>query len=410
MKPTSVKRSDSAPSLGQPAAESAIVLPPRAPLGKIHPPKAGSKPSLPPYTQQLLRRLRLSLATAQSAGETLDFSIVICTYNGEHRLPDVLNCLMAQSGVKRLAWEVIVVDNNSTDGTAQVVETFRQQWPRDVPLRYAVESRQGAGYARQHGIQIARSPLVGFLDDDNHPSLGWVTAAYQFGQAHPQAGAYGSRIQGDFEVAPPPNFDRIGAMLALTERGSEPLLYTPRNKILPPSAGLVVRRQAWLTSVPESLSLADAIGFRAAGEDLEVVLYIQRHGWEIWYNPAMRMHHKIPGSRLQRDYLLLLFRGIGLSRHRTRMLSLTPWQRPLMMPLYLANDLRKILRHLLTYRTAVITDTVTACEMTLYLYSLVSPVYIWWRLWRQHCARQGQAPTAEEKIEVGSDPKTRSIA
>lgn len=375
-----------------PAAEAKTALPSAVTVAQ--------RPSeLPSNTWQLLRRLRLRLAKAFPARETLNFSVVICTYNGETRLPDVLKCLMAQLGADGLAWEVIVVDNNSTDGTAQVVETFRQRWPQTVPLRYAFEPRQGAGYARQHAIHIARSPLVGFLDDDNNPSLVWVAAAHRFGQAHPQAGAYGSRIRGDFEINPPPNFERIGAMLALTERGDKSRIYDPKHKILPPSAGLVVRRQAWLTSVPEHLSLADKIGDRAAGEDLEVVLHMQRHGWEIWYNPAMRMCHRIPGSRFKRDYLLRLFRGIGLSRHRTRMLSVAPWQRPLLTPVYLANDLRKIVRHLVMYRTAVVTDTVTACEMTLYLYSLVSPLYIMQRLWRQQWRRWTQ-PKAMSNISV----------
>lgn len=337
----------------------------------------------PGHTQALLRRIRLKLATGLLQAETLDLSVVICTYNGEHRLPNVLRCLLAQIGVGQLAWEVIVVDNNSSDGTATVVADFRRQWPRSIPLRYAFEPQQGAAYARQHAIHIARSPLVGFLDDDNHPSLVWVAAAYRFGQSHPQAGVYGSRIRGDFEIDPPPNFERIGAMLALTERGDQPLIYDPKRKVLPPAAGLVVRRQAWLTSVPTVLTLADAIGFRAAGEDLEVVLHMQRQGWEVWYNPAMRMQHQILARRFERDYLLRLFRGIGLSRYHTRMLSVAGWLWPLMTLLYMANDLRKIVRHLVRYRGEAIADTVAACELTLYVYSLVSPVYMAQRRWRQ---------------------------
>lgn len=353
--------------------------------GNQQQPKVGL--SLPSYTQRLLRRLRLKLAKASPYKETLDLSVVICTYNGEHRLPKVLDCLLAQIGTDYLAWEVIVVDNNSTDGTAQVVEAYRQQWPQDIPLRYAFEQRQGAGYARQYAVTLARSPLIGFLDDDNHPALIWVVAAHRFGRAHPQAGAFGSRIRGNFETTPPPNFERIGSLLALTERGADPLVYVPHQKVLPPAAGLVVRRQAWRESVPEQLTLADAIGSRAAGEDLEVVLHMQRHGWEIWYNPAMRMQHEIPASRFERDYLLKLFQGIGLSRHRTRMLSFTAWLRPLITPVYMANDLRKILRHLIKYRGQVVSDTVTACEMTMYLYSLVSPFYMTQRLWRQRWRR-----------------------
>ncbi len=337
---------------------------------------------LPRYTQDLIRRLRLKVAEALPEKLPLDFSVAICTYNGEHRLADVLKGLLWQLQGQPLAWEVIVVDNNSTDGTAAVVESMRAQWPRDIPLRYAFEPQQGASFARQQAIQIARSPLVGFLDDDNIPSLLWVINAYKFGHTHPEAAAYGSRIQGNFEASPPPHFDRIAALLALTERGSQPLIYRPERKVLPPGAGLVVKRQAWLDTVPPVLSLGTAIGDRAAGEDLEVVLYMQRQGWEIWYNPAMRVSHNIPAHRLQRDYLIRLCRGIGLSRHRTRMLSVPPWQRPLMTPLYMANDGRKILRHLLHHRQQVMTDTVTACEMTLYLYSLVSPFYMAWRWWR----------------------------
>lgn len=359
--------------------------PPIAPESQQRPALVGR--SLPSYTQRLLRRLRLKLANASPGKETLDLSVVICTYNGEHRLPKVLDCLLAQLGTEHLAWEVIVVDNNSTDGTAQVVKAYQQQWPQDIPLRYAFEPRQGAGYARQSAISLARSPLIGFLDDDNHPALGWVAAAHRFGQAHPQAGAFGSRIRGDFETVPPPNFERIGALFALTERGPNPLLYEPHKKVLPPTAGLVVRRQAWLSSVPEQLTLADAIGDRAAGEDLEVVLHMQRRGWEIWYNPAMRMQHEIPARRFERDYLLRMFRSIGLSRHRTRMLSLPLWQRPLMAPAYLANDMRKIVRHWVKYQSEVVSDPVTACEMTLYLYSLASPFYMTQRLWRQRWGR-----------------------
>lgn len=357
---------------------------------------------LPPATQRLLRRIRHKLADAMADLTPLDFSVAICTYNGEHRLPAVLDCLLWQLNTDVLAWEVIVVDNNSSDNTAQVVQEYQQKWPSHIPLRYAFEPQQGASYARQQAVEIARSPLIGFLDDDNNPSLTWVSAAYKFGHHHPQAGAYGSRIRGDFEINPPPHFERIAALLALTERGSEPLLYAPAKKVLPPGAGLVVRRQAWLETVPSVLSLAGRIGDREAGEDLEVVLHIQNHGWEVWYNPAMRLYHRIPGSRLQRDYLLKLCRGIGLSRYRTRMLSVPPWKRPAMIPLYALNDGRKILRHLLVYRQAVLEDIVPACEFTMYVYSLVSPLYFWRKQWRRQWQRLGQAATSTSL--VGQEP------
>lgn len=362
---------------------------------------------LPAHTQRLVQRIRLKVAEALPDRTPLDLSVVICTYNGEQRLPEVLKGLLWQMATQHLAWEVIVVDNNSTDGTAALVASFQQQWPRHIPLRYTFEPQQGVSFARQQAIQIARSPLVGFLDDDNVPGPLWVAMAHRFGQNHPQAGAYGSRIRGDFETSPPPHFERIAALLALTERGSKPLIYHPNQKVLPPGAGLVVRRQAWLDAVPPVLSLAGKIGSREAGEDLEVVLYIQRQGWELWYNPAMRVSHQIPAQRLERSYLLRLCRGIGLSRHRTRMLSFPRWQRPLVTPLYILNDGRKIVRHLITHGTEALTDTVAACELTLYGYSLLSPSYITLRSLRQswHTLRQRWV---RDRSALGTTPLTPS--
>lgn len=328
----------------------------------------------------VLGGLRRTLSQVFPDQVSLDFTVAIATYNGEDRLPEVLEHLRWQINLNKIAWEVIVVDNNSTDGTAQVVRDFQKKWPRRGGLRYASEKRQGAGYARHHAVRIARSPLIGFLDDDNLPSMTWVYAAYKFALAYPKAGVYGSRIRGDFEINPPQNFDRISSFLALTERGNEARIYDPAQKVLPPSAGLVVRRQAWLENVPEDQVLIGRAGkSMLGGEDLEAVLHIQSAGWEVWYNAAMRLYHKIPARRLKRDYLISLFRGAGLSRHRTRMLSVPTWQRPVMMVAYMANDIRKMVRHLVRYRRDVFTDVVAACEMTLYFYSLVSPLFLWQR-------------------------------
>ena len=310
----------------------------------------------------------------------LDMSVAIPTYNGGDRLAVVLECLRWQLNIHNLSWEIIVVDNNSSDHTAEVVRYYQREWhSHTVPLRYVFEPKQGAAYARQKAIQIAASSLVGFLDDDTLPSMTWLISAYRFAQRYPNVGVFGSRIRCKIATAPPELFERIAAFLALTDRGPKPIPYRPEAKILPPGAGLVVRRQAWLDNVPEERTLAEKFGDREAGEDLEVVLRIQKAGWAVWYNAEMWMYHDIPTHRLTRDYLLTLFRGIGLSRYHTRMLSLSPWQRPVMLLPYALNDVRKIVRHIFRYRQQVMTDTVAASEMMLYVASLLSPLHSWYR-------------------------------
>lgn len=327
----------------------------------------------------------------------LDFTVVIPTYNGASRLPALLECLKWQINVSDLDWEILVIDNNSTDDTAQLVEQYQAKWPQHIPLRYILETCQGAGHARNRGMREARSPVVGFLDDDNLPGMTWVTAAHRFGQEHPKAGVYGSRIQGEFETDPPANFERIAAFLAITERGAQPLLYDPEKKVLPPGAGMVARRKPWIESVPDDLVLAQKIGDREAGEDLEVVLHIQNAGWEVWYNPHMRVSHRIPSQRLKRDYLITLCRGIGLSRFYTRMLSFKPWQRPLALPVYILNDGRKLLTHILHHRMTPMQDTVAACELTLYWFSLLSPFFMAYRTIKQNFIPLVQLKTGQLK-------------
>ncbi|MDX2098814.1 MAG: hormogonium polysaccharide biosynthesis glycosyltransferase HpsE [Leptolyngbyaceae cyanobacterium bins.59] len=306
-----------------------------------------------------------------------DFTIAICTYNGAKRFPEVLDRLKSQVGIETVSWEVLLVDNNSTDNTAEAFQTYQATWSRAIPLKYCFEPQQGAGYARKLAIRKAQSDLVGFLDDDNLPESGWVAAALAFAEQYPKAGAFGSQIHGLYETPPPPELQGLLPFLAIVERGSRPLRYEPAQKLLPPSAGLVVRKQAWLATVPERCILNGRTqDSMLTGEDLEVISYIQQGGWEIWYNPAMEMYHKIPTSRLQREYLIPFFQGIGLSRHVTRMLSVQPAYRPLATIAYAANDLRKIAKHLLKYGPSVRTDLKAACEMELFRSSLLSPLYI----------------------------------
>lgn len=307
----------------------------------------------------------------------IDLTVVICTYNGGNRFPEVLDALLSQVNTAEFSWEILVVDNNSTDNTAQIVREYQKKFQKIAPLDYCLEPTQGAAHARNRAVKEVKSPLIGFLDDDNIPAKDWVSAAYKFAQEHPKAGAYGSFISPEFEIEPPPNFKRLMPFLAITQRGSKPLLYPSAQNLLPPSAGLVVRTQVWRESVPEHCILSGRTpGSMLTGEDIEALSYIQRQDWEIWYNPAMQVMHKIPRSRLELEYLIPFFRGIGLSRYATRMVRVNPLFRPVFTCAYFANDLRKLIGHILKYGIET-TDAIAACERELLVSSLNSFFYLW---------------------------------
>ncbi|MBD2666072.1 glycosyl transferase, family 2 [Richelia sinica FACHB-800] len=309
----------------------------------------------------------------------LDLTIAIPTYNGANRLPELLNKLKNQVNTEHIEWEIIVIDNNSSDLTAKVVEKYQLNWSCPYKLKYIFEPQQGAAYARKRAIREAKGKFVGFLDDDNYPTANWVEAAYNFAQKYPLVGAFGSQIHPDWEVEPPENFHRIAPFLAITERGNQPLVYEAKKRILPPSAGLVVRRQAWLESVPQATILSGRVnGNMVTSEDLEVLAYIQKSGWEIWYNPEMEITHKIPRLRLQKEYLIPFFWGIGLSRYVTRMVQVKKEYKWLTIVAYMLNDLRKLFKHIVKYGIQAKTDLVADCERQLIISTLVSPFY-WWK-------------------------------
>jgi glycosyltransferase involved in cell wall biosynthesis len=320
-----------------------------------------------------------SQADSQADSQTnppIDLTIAICTYNGAARLPKVLECLARQTNTSDINWEIIVVDNNSTDNTRAVVEAYQAQWAEGV-LKYLQEPQQGAAFARNRAIQAAQGALVGLLDDDNLPTETWVEAAYSFAQAHPQAGAYGGQIHPQFEVEPSPEFKPLAIYLAIVERGKIPYLYTVKKRVLPPGAGLVVRRQAWLDHVSGSIRLAGRIGdSMLASEDIESIAHIQNAGWDIWYNPDMHLYHQIPAWRLERSYLLKLIDGVGLAKHHIRMIRIQPWQRPFAFLAYFSNDLYKWVRYWLKHRQVIASNVANACELQLLTSTIISPFYL----------------------------------
>lgn len=309
----------------------------------------------------------------------VNLTVAIPTYNGEIRLPKVLDKLKEQVNTEHINWEVIIVDNNSTDGTAKLVKEYQENWLQDVPLKYCFEEEQGISFARQRAMNEAKGELVGFIDDDNLPFANWVSSACKFAQEHPKAGAFSSKIHGIFETNPPEELKDITFYLALVDRGSEPLMYEPRKKGLPPGAGMVVRRNVWQKYVPAKLLLIGKTekSQMPIGEDAEALLYIYRAGWEIWYNAEMEIEHIISSSRVEEKYLRNLMRIVGLGRFHLRMLMLDWWQRPFAFFAYLVNDLRKTLLHFIRYRKVLNKDIAAACEMQRLLATLISPFYLW---------------------------------
>ena len=121
-----------------------------------------------------------------------DVSVIIGTYNRCEVLRGALESLMNQDAAGT-EYEVIVVDNNSTDDTRSMVENLREKLGRNN-LVYCFERRQGVSHARNRGITAARGCLIAFTDDDIRPARNWIASVHESFNKFPNADCIGGKV------------------------------------------------------------------------------------------------------------------------------------------------------------------------------------------------------------------------
>lgn len=257
---------------------------------------------------------------------SLGVTIVIPTYNGARRIGDPLQALLEQQ-VAPERFEVVVVDNNSKDGTAQAVEqspAVAGLRARGVEVRVVHEPRQGLLFARLGGIQAARREVVCFLDDDNAPEPNFIADGLALFEEDPAVGLVISRLYPRYEVPPPRSIERREHLLAINHRmGDEPVDFGAEATIAPTiGAGLWLRRAAFLEAVPwrtpERL-MPDRLGTQLlSGGDIEFGFLMGKAGYRRVYSPKLKMWHIIPRSRFDTRYFLRLIVGVVRSEETIR--------------------------------------------------------------------------------------------
>jgi glycosyltransferase involved in cell wall biosynthesis len=244
-------------------------------------------------------------------------SVVIPTRNGAERVPQVLQALLADAGA--VPFEVVVVDNASTDGTAAAVDAH----PAAAALRAAGmgvrvvrEARPGLTFARARGVGAARAEAVCFLDDDNLPEPGYL-ACGAAAMADPSVGVLTSRVYPEYLAPPPAAVARREHLLAINHRmGDEAVDWGPGAEPVPTlGAGMWVRRSAFVAAAAGGQVLSDRVaGTLASGGDIEIGVALGRAGYRRLYLPCLRLRHRIPAGRLRTGYFCRLIYGIVRSR------------------------------------------------------------------------------------------------
>jgi glycosyltransferase involved in cell wall biosynthesis len=248
----------------------------------------------------------------------IKLSLIIATYNRAERLERALGSLSAQTLPAEL-WEVVVVNNNSSDDTLVRFARFVAAHP-ELNAHIFTETRQGVSHARNRAIIESRGEYIAVIDDDETVNAGFLKEYYDFFEAYPHAAAAGGRIRPQYEVAPPK---------WLSPRTIRPIVGTIDlgDKIIPFSHGrffgggnMGLRR----TAIDKYGVFDPALGRTGtslmAGEEKELFYRLKDAGEQIYYLPNAIINHIIPPERLTREYFTRLCSLIGRSE-RVRTLN-----------------------------------------------------------------------------------------
>ena len=151
-------------------------------------------------------------------GQLPSICVVICCHNSETRIATTLRHLAEQQVPSELIWEILIIDNASTDGTVQAVERFSAQH-RELSVRVVSEPQLGNGYARQRGIREAGLDCMLFVDDDNWLAPNYLKLLAETLGEHPEVEALGGMSIAECEGPAPSWLARYQGWYAVTGPG-----------------------------------------------------------------------------------------------------------------------------------------------------------------------------------------------
>ncbi|HEY0653546.1 MAG TPA: glycosyltransferase [Chryseosolibacter sp.] len=241
-------------------------------------------------------------------------SVIICCFNSARRLPRTLASLARQQVKSNLAWEVIVVDNNSNDGTAKVAQALWSN-ANNPPLHIYTEPTAGLIHARMCGLKSALYDVIIFCDDDNWLDETYIEKALSLMAANPKIGAIGGCGIPHFDGREPSWFNRFKSFYAVGAQQSHGIESQAQYQYLY-GAGIVLRKSAMLelyASGFKHLATGRQGKRLLSGEDIELVIGLQMLAYQVVYSPTLTFTHFIEAKRLTWKYLTSLLFNVGYS-------------------------------------------------------------------------------------------------
>lgn len=244
-------------------------------------------------------------------------SAIICTHNRDHYLGAAIDSLLNQHCSEE--FEVIVVDNASTDRTQEVVKG-RQPHAR---LHYVYEPTTGLSVARNTGARTAQGTILAYLDDDAIATPDWLQALWRVYQQYDDVAIAGGKVTLLWpEGIDPPRWisQELSGSLGFYDLGEE-LTFIEKPGLTPRGLNYSMRRTFW-ENIGGFDSQLGRVGTRLlSNEELQMTERALEMGWRVAYVPDALVAHNVAPERLQRSWFLSRSWWQGISEYYREQLA-----------------------------------------------------------------------------------------
>jgi len=239
-------------------------------------------------------------------------TVIVCTWNRARSLARTLSSMTELTAPACDGWEVLVIDNGSTDDTENIVGTFRDR----LPVRVEREPRLGVGHARNTGIDRARGELLVFTDDDVVVDPAWL-GAHVDAATRSDADYFGGHIDACFEQPPPGwlrrNAQALHPMLCTVDLSTA---HGPIGATGQPFGPNMAFRRAALGNARFDPALGRRGSGHIRGSDVSIVDQLRRRGAHGLWVPEAKVRHMIPPAHATLRYLCRYYAGAGATAVR----------------------------------------------------------------------------------------------
>lgn len=235
-------------------------------------------------------------------------TVAICTYNRARLLQLCIESI-SKLNFPEHDFEVLVVDNNSTDNTAELCAQVPAKYP-DLNFRYAKETQQGVGHTRTRCAREAKGEIVAFIDDDCLADANWLRYIVEFYEQHTEAMSTGGKILPKYLV---PVADWFGkyfwGLVGLYDLGDK--VFRMKGVRYPSGANMQFRKTAFENYGYFDGSLGRSGNSLMAGEEKAMYLKLIRNNEKVYYLPHVVVHHHVEGNKFDKAYVRRHSYGIG---------------------------------------------------------------------------------------------------